>query len=128
MLTHSLRFLALPSLIQAPRDYDRALRGLPSRSVFNVEDEVILAPHVANSPIGAQLLYPAEYRRELSDAYSEVYLLRDDAAVTSLMEHRPLRELRDPARVHRARLTCNGQNPVQHHLNPVLVQLGLPLI
>jgi hypothetical protein len=122
------RFLSLPALIQAPRDILRERRGDPRRRIFEVEDELLLAPYIANTNVGPQLNFPEAYRQELSEAFSEVFLLRDNAAVESYMNHRPLREFRDPARLQRARASCNGQNPVLLHLNPVLTQLGIPLI
>ncbi len=117
------RFLALPSLIQAPHDYSRRLRNVPRRRPYEVEPNILLSPHIAHLP---DLLYPEEYRLELAWAFSEVFLVQDDAALSSVMEHRPLVQFRDPLRISRARLSCNGQNPVTLHLNPVLAQLGLP--
>ncbi len=113
-------------MIHVPRDRIRArLRQLPRR-LYEVDADLLLAPHIM--PILPQLNYSEQYRRELSQAFSEVYLVQDGAAVISVMRHIPLRTLRDPAKIMHARDACNGQDPVQFHLNPLLIQLGQPLI
>ncbi len=114
----------MPSLVEAPRDYDRVVRRQPPRRVYHVEPEVLCSPQIAGMPIVVELGYSEEYRQELSRAFSEVFLLRDDAAVISIMHHLPLRTLRDPGRIQRARDACNDQDPVLLHLNPLLLVLG----
>jgi hypothetical protein len=118
----------MPSLVQAPRDLERYVRRQPARPTFFVEPEVLLSPHIAGHPIASELGYSEEYRQELSRAFSEVFLLRDGAAVNSIMFHRPLRAFRDPARVQRAQRACHNQDPVQLHLNPLLQMIGQPPI
>ncbi len=94
--------------------------------MFEVEGDLLLAPHI--QPILSELIYSEQYRRELSQAFSEVFLVGAGASVASVMLHRPLRDFQDPAKMQRARAVCNGQDPVQFHLNPLLVQLGQPPI
>jgi hypothetical protein len=36
--------------------------------------------------------------------------------------------LRDLGRIQRARTACNGQDPIALHLNPLLQQIGHPLM
>ncbi len=122
------RFLSLPSLIQAPRDHDRRRRNLPRRRLYEVEPEVLGARHVMWSPVSLELDFSEDYRRELAQAFAEVYLVRENAAVISVMHHIQLRNLVDMGRVQRARMACNGQDPIQLHLNPLLQQLGRPLM
>jgi hypothetical protein len=122
------RFLALPSLLHAPRDHDRQRRNLPRRRLYEVEPEVLGSRHIMWTPVALDLDFSEDYRRDLALAFSEVYLVRENAAVISLMQHVPLRYLRDPGRIQRARMACNGQDPVQMHLNPLLQQLGRPLM
>jgi hypothetical protein len=94
--------------------------------MYEVDAEMMLSPYVMNSPLALDLGYSEEYRLELSQAFSEVYLLRGGAAVASVMYHRPLRLFRDPSRVQNASLACNNQDPIAHHLNPLLQQIGQP--
>jgi hypothetical protein len=79
-------------------------------------------------PVGLELDFSETYRRELASAFSEVYLLSENAAVISVMHHIPLCQLRDPRRFQMARMACNGQDPIALHLNPILQQLGHPLM
>jgi hypothetical protein len=104
------------------------MRGLQPRRIYQVEPEVLLNPYIANSPVAQELDYPEEYRRELARAHAEVFLLYERSAVQSVMEHRPLRYYRDPARVQRARAVTNLQDPIQLHLNPILQLLGVPFV
>ena len=83
-------------------------------------------PFVARKPVALDLDFSEDYRRELARAHSEVYLVRNDAAALSVLHHRPIRLYRDPVKENKARQCCNGQDPYVFHLNPVLVQLGLP--
>ena len=120
------RFLALPCLVQAPRDYDRPRERLPPRRIYEVETSVL-----ANRDMGVMrvdLDYPEEYRRELAKAHSEVFLVRDLAAPLTIIHRRPLRHYRDLVKIDKARLACGGQDPVIVHLNPLLQQLGIPLM
>jgi hypothetical protein len=96
------------------------------RRLFEVEGELLLSPHIL--PILPELNFSEQYRRELSQAFSEVFLLQERAAVISVMFNRPLKDLRDPGKIARARAACNGQDPVLHHLDPLLAQLGQPPI
>ncbi len=91
--------------------------------MFQVEPEVLCSPQIHHQVV-TDLGYSEEYRKELSRAYSEVFLLRDGAAVNSILFHRPLRTFRDPARIQKARVACNNQDPVLLHLNPLLQGLG----
>ena len=120
------RFLALPCLLSAPRDRDRARSREPSRRIFEVERDVLAA--VAGTPVAVDLDHSEEYRRELSKAHAEVFLCRDLAAPLSLLHHRQLRLYRDTTKVEKARQACAGLDPVAHHLNPLLSQLGIPLM
>ncbi len=120
------RFLALPSLIQAPRDHDRLRRRVRPRRPYEVEPEVLGSRHVMWTPVALQLDFSEDYRRELATAFSNVYLLQENAAVISVMHNIPLRDLRDHGRIQRARMACNGQDPIALHLNPLLHQLGHP--
>jgi len=113
-------------MLHAPRDQERIRLNLPPRRMYEIDPELMISPYVLGSPIASDLNFSEEYRLELSRAFSEVYLLRAGAAVTSVMHHRPLRTLRDPVRIHKASLACNDQDPIQLHLNPLLQQLGLP--
>jgi hypothetical protein len=92
--------------------------------LFEVDPEVMTSPIVMNSDIAADLGFSEEYRLELSRAYAEVYLVRSGAAVASVMFHRPLRSFLDPRRIQAARMITNHQDPVGHHLNPILLQNG----
>ena len=120
------RFLALPTLLHAPRDLDRAHRGLPPRRIYEVEPAVLGGPHVARKPIALDLDYSEDYRRELARAHAELYLVRNDAAALSVLHHRAVSLYRDPVKVNKARQACNGNDPYVFHLNPILLQLGLP--
>jgi hypothetical protein len=122
------RFLALPSLIQVPRDRDRLRRGLPPRRLYEVEPEVLGSRHVMWTPVALELDFSEDYRRELAVAFANVYLVSENAAVISVMHHIRLQHLRDMGRIQRARLACNGQDPIALHLNPLLHQLGHPLM
>ncbi len=122
----SLRFLALPALLHVPRDQDRRRQNLPPRRLYEIDAELMVSPHVLNSDFASDLVFSEEYRLELSRAFSEVFLLRGGAAVTSVMHHRPLQSFRDPRRVQAATLACNHQDPIRHHLNPLLQQIGQP--
>ena len=122
------RFLALPCLLHAPRDFDRTLKRLPSRRIYEVEDVVLGGDQIVRTPIAVDLDHSEEYRRGLARAHAEVFLVRELACPLSLLHHRPLRLYRDVAKVDKARLACNGLDPVAHHLNPLLQQLGIPLM
>jgi hypothetical protein len=116
----------LPCLIQAPRDLDRARRRQPPRRPYEVEDEVLAGPYVYRKPVSLELNYAEDYRAELAKAFAEVYLIQESGPVLSIMEHRTLRDYIDPVKVHKARHTCNGENPISDHLNPLLTMLGHP--
>ena len=118
----------MPCLLHAPRDFDRAQKRLPPRRIYEVQDVVLGGNLVAHTPLSVDLDYSEEYRRDLAKAHAEVFLVRELAAPLSLLHHRPLRLYRDAAKVNRARLACNGLDPVAHHLNPLLMQLGIPLM
>jgi hypothetical protein len=120
--------LALPTLLAAPRDHDRSVRGQPSRRLYQIDRDVIGARHLVRKPLAVDLNYDEQYRVELAIAAAEVYLVTDHALAESYLQHRPLREFRDPQRVLRARQTCNGSDPIQYHLNPLLRRLNLPLL
>ncbi len=120
------RFLALPALLHVPRDRERARLNLPPRRMYEVDPELLISPYVLNCPLASDLAFSEEYRLELSRAFSEVYLLKAGAAVASVMHHRPLRAFRDPLRVQKAAITCNNQDPIRLHLNPLLQQIGQP--
>jgi hypothetical protein len=120
------RFLALPALLHVPRDLERIRNRQRPRRMYEVDAELMTSPYVVNSPLALDLNYSEEYRLELSRAFSEVYLVRAGAAVASVMHHRPLRAYRDPAKIQKATLACNNQDPILHHLNPLLQQLGQP--
>ena len=122
------RFLALPCLLHAPRDQERVRDRLPPRRIFAVQREVLGGRHVAGTPLAVDLDYSEDYRRELARAHSEVFLVRDLASPLSLLHHRPLRLYRDPVKILKATDSCNGQDPVAQHLNPLLQQLGIPLM
>ncbi len=123
-MTFIFRFLALPSLLHAPCDYARLCNGLPPRPIYAVEPEVLGSKDIVRKPISIVLDFSEQYRMELARAFAEVHLLTDEAAVNSVLERRPLREFRDHGRLHRARMSCNGEDPVAQHLHPLLVQLG----
>jgi hypothetical protein len=120
------RFLALPALLHVPRDQDRVRQRLPPRRMYEVEPELMLSPYVLNCPVAIDLNFSEQYRLELSRAFSEVYLLRGGAAVASVMHHCPLRVFRDQTKIQKALLACNNQDPIQHHLDPLLQQIGQP--
>jgi hypothetical protein len=122
------RFLSLPSLIQVPRDHDRLRLRLPRRRLYEIDPEVLGSRIVMWSPLALELNFSEDYRRELALAFAEVYLLRENAAVLSVLHRIPLRQLQDHGRLQRARMACNGQDPVALHLNPILQQLGRPLM
>ena len=128
MLPLFIRFLALPCLLQAPRDFDRSLRWQPSRRIFEVEPVVLGGPQVVGTPLAVVLDHSEAYRRELTRAHAEVFMVRDLAAPLSVLHHRPISHYRDPVKVQNAKLACNDQDPVLFHLNPLLQQLGLPLM
>jgi hypothetical protein len=111
-------------MVHVPRDAERRRLLLRPRRMYEVDPEIMVSPYIVNSPFASDLLYSEEYRLELSRAFSEVYLLRGGSAVTSVMYHQPLRVFRDPAKIQKATLSCNGQDPVVAHLNPLLQQLG----
>jgi hypothetical protein len=96
--------------------------------MYEVEPEVLGSLTLLGSPVANQLDYSAEYRRELARAHSELYLVQDNAIVYSLLHHRPLREYLDPDKVRRARRASPNQDPIQNELNPILLQLGKPLM
>ena len=120
------RFLALPTLIQAPRDHDRALLGELPRRIYEIRPEIHLNPDIRNSQIQTDLNYAEQYRRDLAKAFAEVYLVRELAAPLSVLHHRPLSFYRDNAKVQHARASCNDTDPIIFHLNPLLQQLGHP--
>jgi hypothetical protein len=122
----NFRFLALPTLLSAPRDYDRVMSNLPLRKIYEVEPEVLGALVQTGSALANDLDYAQEYRRELARAHSELYLVTDNAVTLSLLHHRPLREFIDPRKVERAKRACNSPDPISTHLNPSLHALGLP--
>jgi len=122
------RFLALPSLIQVPRDHERLRLRLPPRRPYEVDPEVLGSRPVMWSPLALELDFSEDYRRELASYFANVYLVTDNAAVISIMHNIRLQHLMDPARLQRARQACNGQDPVALHLNPLLQQLGHPLM
>ena len=124
----AFRFLALPCLLHAPRDQERVRDRLPPRRIFEIQDVVLGGPFVAGTPLAVDLDYAEAYRSELTRAHSEVYLVRDLAAPLSILHHKPLRFYLDQAKVQRARDACNGLDPITHHLNPLLQQLGYPLM
>ena len=123
-----LRFLALPCLLHAPRDHDRAKDGLPRRRIYEVEDVVLGSSLVARTPLAVDLDHAEEYRRDLARAHAEVFLVRELACPLSLLHHRPLQLYRDPAKINKARECVGGQDPVANHLNPLLQTLGIPLM
>ena len=90
--------------------------------------EVLRGPSVIGTPLAVDLDYSEDYRRDLAKAHSELFLVRELASPLSLLHHRPLRQYRDAAKFDKARLTCNGLDPVAHHLNPLLQQLSIPLM
>ena len=113
-------------MVQAPRDYDRPRERRPPRRIYEVEVSVL-----ANRDLGAlrvDLDYSEEYRRELAKAHSEVFVVRELAAPLSILHRQPLRHYRDLVKIDKARLACGGQDPVDLHLNPLLQQLGIPLM
>jgi hypothetical protein len=118
----------LPSLIQVPRDHERLRLRQPPRRLYEVEPEVLGSRPVLWSPVALELDFSEDYRRELATSFANVYLVTDNAAVISVMHHMRLQHLIDPARLQRARMACNGQDPITLHLNPVLQQLGHPLM
>ena len=120
--------MALPCLLHAPRDFDRVRGRLPSRRIYEGKPEVLANSLGVGTPLAVDLDHSEQYRRELAKAHSELFLVRELAAPLSLLHHRPLRLYRDAAKVDKATLACNGLDPVAHHLNPLLQQLGLPLM
>ena len=113
-------------MIQAPRDYDRPKNGLPPRRIYEVEDSVLANRDLA--ALRVDLDYPEAYRRELALAHSEVFMVRELAAPLTIIHRRPLGHYRDLVKIDKARLACGGQDPVALHLNPLLQQLGIPLM
>jgi hypothetical protein len=107
-------FLALPSLLAAPRDFDRELAGRERRGLYEIDDELL------NSLKARQLDFPPEFRHELAYTHSEIYLLKDDALTLSILEHKPLLHYRDPAKVNKATMVCNGDDPIETELQPIL--------
>ena len=107
-------FLALPSLIAAPRDYDRRLAGLDPRDLYEIDKELL------RSPITHLLDFPSDFRHELAQTHSEIYLLRDNALTLSILEHQPLLHYRDPAKIARATMVCDGNDPIETELRPIL--------
>jgi hypothetical protein len=71
-------------------------------------------PPLYQKPVSLELNYSEEYRFELARAFSEVYLIHDSGPVLSIMDHRPLRDFIDPAKVHKARHACNGEDLLSH--------------
>ena len=113
-------------MVQAPRDYDRPKNRLRPRRIYEVEDSVL-----ANRDLGTvrvDLDYPEAYRRELALAHSEIFMVRELAAPLTIIHRRPLGHYRDLVKIDKARLACGGQDPVALHLNPLLQQLGIPLM
>jgi hypothetical protein len=80
------------------------------------------------SPVALELDFSEDYRRDLATAFANVYLVGENAAVISVMHHIRLQQLVDHTRLQRARMACNGQDPIALHLNPVLQQIGQPLM
>ncbi len=120
------RFLALPALLHVPRDQERLRLHQRPRRMYEVDAGLMTSPYVLNSPLASDLNFSEQYRLELSRAFSEVYLVRAGSAVASVMYHRPLRVFRDPAKIQKATLACNNQDPIALHLNPLLQQIGQP--
>ena len=125
-MSFSFRFLALPCLLHAPRDHDRRLVGEPPRRIFEVQPEVLGGGQVARTQLAIDLDHSEEYRRELTRAHAETFLVRELAAPLSLLHHRPLRLYLDPVKLEKAKKACNDADPVADHLNPLLQQLGIP--
>jgi hypothetical protein len=96
--------------------------------LYEVEPEVLGSRHVMWTPVALELDFSEEYRRELAVAFANVFLVQENAAVISVMHNIRLQQLLDHGRVQRARMACNGQDPFTLHLNPLLQQLGLPLM
>jgi hypothetical protein len=118
----------MPSLIQLPRDRDRLRLHLPPRRLYEVDPEVLSSPPVLGSPVALELDFQEDYRRELAEAFANVYLVSDNAVVISVMHNIRLQNLIDQSRLQRARMACNGQDPIALHLNPVLHQIGHPIM
>jgi hypothetical protein len=78
--------------------------------------------------VAHELDFSEDYRRELAAAFANVYLVRENAPVISVMHHVRLNTMVDHGRLQRARAACNGQDPITQHLNPLLQQLGRPLM
>ncbi len=111
-----------------PRDHERLRLRRPPRRLYEVEPEVLGSRHVMWTPVALELDFSEQYRMELAVAFANVYLVTENAAVISVMHHIPIQNLRDHGRLQRARAACNGQDPVALHLNPLLQQLGYPLM
>ncbi len=122
------RFIALPSLIQAPRDHERLRLRLPRRRLYEVVPEVMGSRHVMWTPVVRELDFSEDYRRELAIAFANVYLVEENAVVISVMHNIPIRHLQDQIRFQRAQIACNGQDPIVSHLYPLLVQIGHPIM
>ncbi len=99
---------------------------LPLRKMYEVEPEVLASLVQTGSAVANDLDFAQEYRRELARAHSELYLVTDNAITLSLLHHRPLREFIDPRKVAMAQRVCASQDPISSHLNPILLNLGLP--
>ena len=85
-------------------------RGDKPRGPFFL-DEDIVERHEANIPF---LAYSPRFRLEYALAFSELFLLRDDAIVSSYMSQTPLTDLRDPWKVVKAHLVCPDlDDPIQ---------------
>jgi hypothetical protein len=108
-------FLALPSLIAAPRDYDRKQAGHDPRGLYEIDKELLRLPMIVH-----QLDFPTDFRHELAEAHSETFLLKDNALTLSILEHKPLHHYKDPAKIATATMACDGKDPIKTELQPIL--------
>ena len=104
------------------------MKRLPRRRIYEVQDVVLGSAPVAGTQLAIDLDHAEDYRRDLARAHAEVFLVRELACPLALLHHRPLKLYRDAAKVDKARQSCGGQDPVAHHLNPLLQTLGIPLM
>ena len=85
------RFIALPYTRSLPRP-----RGPASQVFYTVPDYLLV--------VDQDMDYPAQFRRELSRAFSLAYFLRPHAIIFSQIEERPLADYHDSEAYRRASL------------------------
>ncbi len=78
----------MPTLLSAPRDYDRVMSNLPLRKIYEVESEILGSLVQTGSPVANDLDFSQEYRREIARAHSELYLVTENAITSGKLSSR----------------------------------------